>query len=77
MKTMTHASSKEVRKAAIQYLRPPLSPVALLFLGKRLRDRDDDIRRHTFMKFTKNGITIDMFPSPEQRLLIMKEGLTD
>jgi steroid 5-alpha reductase family enzyme len=51
MKTMTHASSKEVRKATIHYIQAPFSQLTLLFLSKRLRDKDDEIRRLTFMKF--------------------------
>jgi hypothetical protein len=45
MKMMTHSSAREVRKTCVQHLRAPFSQVSLLLLGKRLRDKDDEIRR--------------------------------
>jgi hypothetical protein len=42
---MTHSRSKEVRKAAIHSLKAPFSPLSLTFLGKRLRDKDADVRK--------------------------------
>jgi hypothetical protein len=51
--------------------------MTLLLLGNRLRDKDDDIRRQTFQKLAKCRITIESFPSKEQRMLYIKEGLTD
>ncbi len=74
---MTHCSSRDVRRACIDRIKAPFSPITLLLLGKRLRDKDDDIRRQTFNKLSKSKITIEHFPSQEQRMLIIKEGLTD
>jgi hypothetical protein len=48
-----------------------------MLLGKRLRDKDDEIRRQTFLKLARCKIGIESFPSAEQRMLIIKEGLTD
>jgi hypothetical protein len=42
-----------------------------------LRDKDDEIRRQTYLKLTRCKVTIEQFPSKEQRMLIIKEGLTD
>lgn len=60
-KVMTHSKSKEVKRTAINALREPFTPLMLLFLAKRLRDKDQDIRRIAFMKLTKNKVTIDKF----------------
>ena len=46
-------------------------------LGKRLRDKEDEVRRQAYIKLTKCKIRIENFPSKEQRMLIIKEGLTD
>lgn len=77
MKMMTHSSSREVRKTCVQHLRAPFSQVSLLMLGKRLRDKDEEIRRQTYLKLARCKITLESFPSKEQRMLIIKEGLTD
>lgn len=77
MKAMTHNRSRDVRRACIQYLRAPFSQVSLVMLGKRLRDKDDEIRRQTYLKLARCKVTIESFPSKEQRMLIIKEGLTD
>ncbi|CDW89230.1 at hook motif family protein [Stylonychia lemnae] len=77
MNVMTHNKLRDVRKAALHHLQSPFSEVALLFLGKRLRDKDDDVRKLAFQKLRKNGIQIEHFKSKEQIMLIMKEGLTD
>ncbi len=45
MKMMTHSAYKDVRRACIDKLRSPYSHVSLLMMGKRLRDKDEDIRR--------------------------------
>ena len=77
MKLMTHCRYKEVRKACIVNLKAPFSEISLLMLGKRLRDKDESIRHLTFTKFAKCKVTIECFKSLEQRMLIIKEGLTD
>ena len=77
MKMMTHSTSREVRRTCIDRIKAPFSQITLLLLGKRLRDKDDDIRRQTYTKLTKSKVTIEHFPSQEQRMLIIKEGLTD
>ena len=77
MKMLTHCSSRDVRRACIDRIKAPFSPITLLLLGKRLRDKDDEIRRQTYNKLSKSKITIEDFPSQEQRMLIVKEGLTD
>ena len=77
MKVMTHSKLKEIRKEAINSLKTPYSPVCLLFLGKRLRDKDDEIRKIVFKKLTLNDVKIEKFESKEIRMLIIKEGLTD
>lgn len=77
MKTMTHHSSRDVRRACIQHLRAPFSQISLVMLGKRLRDKDDEIRRQAYLKLARCKITIESFPAKEQRMLIIKEGLTD
>ena len=74
---MTHSKSREVRRAAINQVRAPFTPQSLIFLGKRLRDKDPEIRKITFQKLTKNKTTLEAFQSYETRMLIMKEGLTD
>jgi hypothetical protein len=58
-------------------MRAPFSQVTLAMLGKRLRDKDDEIRRQTYIKLTKCKVRIEQFSSREQRMLIIKEGLTD
>ena len=45
---MTHCGVKEVRKIALLSLRPPFSPITLAFIGKRLRDKQPEIRKITF-----------------------------
>eukprot|EP00347_Sterkiella_histriomuscorum_P002311 403368647 len=77
MRIMTHSKSKEVKKAVINNLKGPFSQTTLVFISKRLRDKDDDVRRIAFQKLHKNDIKIENFPSLEQRMLIIKEGLTD
>ena len=77
MKMMTHSPSREVRKACVQHLRAPFSQVSLILLGKRLRDKDEEIRRQTFLKLHRCKVTLESFPGQEQRMLIIKEGLTD
>lgn len=49
----------------------------MLSLGKRLRDKDQDIRKQAFIKLTKCNVTVEHFLGKEQRMLIIKEGLTD
>lgn len=51
--------------------------MSLLFLAKRLRDKDEEIRKQTYLKLARCKITIEQFPSEEQRMMIIKEGLTD
>lgn len=77
MKAMTHSKTREVRKTAINAIKAPYSAISLMFLGKRLRDRDADIRRLVFQKLTNNNVTIEHFECPDSRMLIIKEGLTD
>jgi hypothetical protein len=48
MKAMTHSRIKDVRKLAVLSLKHPLSPMTILFLGKRLRDKDDEVRRAAY-----------------------------
>jgi len=36
-----------------------------MLLGKRLRDKDDEIRRQTFLKLARCKIGIESFPSAE------------
>lgn len=74
---MTHSQMKEVRKIALVSLKTPITPLTLLFVGKRLRDKDAEIRKLTFQILIKNKITLEHFESKEQRMLIMKEGMTD
>lgn len=45
---MTHSQMKEVRKIALVSLKTPITPLTLLFVGKRLRDKDAEIRKLTF-----------------------------
>lgn len=78
LRTMTHSKQKEVRKAAINAVKGGnISSMCLFFLGKRLRDKDEEIRKMVFNKFTKNKIELEHFESKEARMLIIKEGLTD
>ena len=77
MRVMTHSRLKEVRKEALQHLKAPITPISLFFIGKRLRDKEDDIRKLAFHKLSKCGVKLEDFKSLEQRMLIMKEGLTD
>jgi len=77
MRVLTHSRPKEVRKTALQHLKPPVTPISLLFIGKRLRDKEDEIRKLAYQKLTKFGVKIQDFQSLEQRMLILKEGLTD
>jgi len=77
MNIMTHSRLRDVRKAALYHLKTPYSEMALMFIGKRLRDKDDEVRKLAYSKLFKNGITLENFKSKEQRMLIMKEGLTD
>jgi hypothetical protein len=74
---MTKSKSREVKKTAIQLLRTPLSPITLNMLARRLRDKDDIIRKVAFIKLAKSNVTIEDFDSTELRMLIIKEGLTD
>ncbi len=74
---MTHGKMNEVRKAAINAVPAPYTPLALSFMVKRLRDKHPEIRRFTYEKFAKNGVTLESFNSKEIRMLIIKEGLSD
>lgn len=65
MKMMTHSSFRDVRRTCIDRIKAPFSPITLLLLGKRLRDKDDDIRRQAYVKLTKSKVTIEHFPSEE------------
>ena len=77
MRTMTQARSKEARKVAINSVKAPFTHSTLIFISKRLRDKDEEVRRMAFQKLHKCGIKLEEFPSLEQRMLIIKEGLTD
>lgn len=77
LKAMTHHRQRDVRRTCVQQLRAPFSQMTLVMLGKRLRDKDDEIRRQTYMKLARCKVGIESFPSREQRMLIIKEGLTD
>lgn len=52
MRLLTHSKLKEVRKKILSIMKgdPEFSHVCLFFIGKRLRDKDDEIRRLTFKK---------------------------
>lgn len=77
IKAMTHNRFLDVRRACVQQMRAPFSQMSLVMLGKRLRDKDDEVRRQAFIKLTRCKVTLEAFPSLEQRMLIVKEGLTD
>jgi hypothetical protein len=77
LKAMTHHRQRDIRRACVVHLRAPFSQMSLIMLGKRLRDKDDEIRRQTYLKLARCKVTIESFPSREQRMLILKEGLTD
>lgn len=65
MRLMTHSDQREVRKACLHSLKTPLSQISLLFLGKRLRDKDHDIRKQTYQKLTQAKIKLEDFQSLE------------
>jgi hypothetical protein len=65
----------ETRKKIIKSLKNPLSPTALIMLGRRLRDKNEGVCLQVWKQLIECGVKIEDFDSKEQRMLVLGEGL--
>lgn len=68
-------TTPELRKRIIKGIRAPISEPALVFLGKRLRDQNDDVCSLIYRHLTQNEVTLENFMNDEMRMLVLAEGL--
>jgi hypothetical protein len=57
-------------------MRAPYSETALAFLGKRLRDENDEVCCLIFRQLIENKTRIEQFSSEEARMFVVAEGLS-
>lgn len=56
-------------------MRAPYSEAALAFIGKRLRDENDDVCQSIFRQLIENSTRIEDFQGDEAKMLVIAEGL--
>ena len=76
MRLLVSSRSAEIRKRIIRGLKAPYSDEALAFLGKRLRDVNNDVVVLVFNQLAGDHVTLADFPTAEARMLLLTEGLT-
>ena len=67
--------SVEIRKRIIKGFRAPISEPGLAFLGKKLRDENDEVCALVFKQLMTNEVRLENFQSDEARMLVLAEGL--
>lgn len=67
--------SVDIRKRIVKGMRAPLSEPALIFLGKRLRDENDEVCCLIFKQFLATNTKLENFINEEARMLVLAEGL--
>ena len=67
----------QIRRMSLQQFSNPYHGTVIVFMAKRLRDSDADVRAAIFEKLIADGITLADIPNQKGRMLLIKEGLTD
>lgn len=75
MRLMNSSKSVEIRKRVIKGMKAPYSEAALAFIGKRLRDENDDVCCAIFKQLIDNQTRIENFSCDEAKMLVIAEGL--
>ena len=75
MRLLNSSKSAEIRKRVIRGMRAPYSEAALAFIGKRLRDENDDVCCAIFKQLIENQTRIENFSCDEAKMLVIAEGL--
>lgn len=75
MRLLNSSKSSEIRKRVIRNMRAPYSEAALAFIGKRLRDENDDVCQSIFRQLIENSTRIEDFQGDEAKMLVIAEGL--
>lgn len=76
LKLFTHGKgSAEIRKRIIKSIKAPISEPALAFMGKRLRDVNDDVVCLVFKQLLQCDVRLEDFANNESRMLVLAEGL--
>lgn len=75
MRLLNSSKSSEIRKRVIKAMKAPYSEAALAFIGKRLRDENDDVCCAIFKQLIDNQTRIENFSCDEAKMLVIAEGL--